>query len=240
MVKLEAIEQQLQAIGVKAHFWNRPEIVELQHILLPGEVLEGAVNGRYEGGFATLFVTDQRILLVDKKLLHLSVEDMRYDMISEVDFGSQLMSGTLRICTPTKTLSFASFKPAALRAFAFFIQQRVIEIRQQYAQQAQVAAQQQAQAWAPQPAASPQVQKSAIPQAPFIDPRTAFVAENETPTQAAPQQHIEKQIEQQMSQPMQPSALQMPQLGRNPYTATPLMIRRRVGRFTGIPQPRVT
>lgn len=228
MVRLESIERQLQAIGVKVHFWNRPEVVELQHILLPGEVLEGAVNGRYEGGFATLFVTDQRILLVDKKLLHLSVEDLRYDMISEVDYGAQLASGAIRICTPTKTLAFTSFKPHALRTFTQYIQQRVIEIRQQYAQQ-QSPPPVAGPAWAQQPA-PPQTQKTVVPQAPFIDPHVALDAENEAYVSA----------QNQASQPVQPSGLQTPQLGRNPYTAAPLMIRRRVGRFTGIPHPRAT
>lgn len=213
MVTLESVDQQLKAIGVKVHFWNRPEVVELQHILLPGETIEGAVSGRYEGGFAMLFVTDQRILLIDKKLLHLSVEDLRYDMIAEVDYGAQLLSGTVRICTPTKVLMFSGYKPQAVRNIASFIQQRVIEIRQQFAAQ-----QQQPQMAAQQPAP---VYKIGIPQAPFVDPRQ--VAEPQAPPPLATQQTAA-------------TPLLTPQLGRNPYTSTPLMIRRRIGRFGSFAQ----
>ncbi len=214
MVTLESVDQQLKAIGVKVRFWNRPEVLELRHILLPGETIEGAVSGRYEGGLAMLFVTDQRILLIDKKLLHLSVEDLRYDMISEVDYGAQLLSGTVRICTPTKVLAFTGFKPQAVRAIASFIQQRVIEIRQQFAGQ-----QQPQQAFQQQPPAP--VQKIGIPQAPFIDPRQAKPEVGSAPLTA--------------QQPVA-TPLLTPQLGRNPYTTTPLMIRRRIGRFGSFAQ----
>ncbi len=131
MVTLQEVERQLEALGANNRYWGRAEIVELQHILVPGEHIHASMNGRYEGGFATFVVTDQRLLLVDKKPFYLTVEDMRYDMISEVDFGAQLLSGTIKICTPTKTLSFTTMRPQALRKVAMHIQQIVMQIRRQ-------------------------------------------------------------------------------------------------------------
>lgn len=188
MVELAVVEQQLADIGASVSFWNRPEVTELQHILIPGEMIQACVTGRYEGGWAILCATDHRLLLIDKKLFHLSVEDLRYDMITEVDYGAQLLSGTIKICTPTKALTFTTFKPKLLRVVAGFIQQRVLEIRQQFSYQAQ-----------------PQVSepRPAIPEAPLVDPRF------EAPATPQP----------------------LPLSGRNPYAVTPLVMRRKIGRF---------
>lgn len=157
MITAAEVDQQLKDVGVSRSFWGRAELAELQHILMPGEKIQGCLNGHYENGLAVLCATDQRLLLIDKKLFHLSVEDLRYDMIAEVDYGAQLITGTIRICTPTKVLAFTTFKPKLLRVMASFIQQRVIEIRQQFAYQNQ-------------PQAAPVAPKELIPQAPFIDP----------------------------------------------------------------------
>src|SRR5690349_14341378 len=98
MVTLKEVEKQLTAIGANNRYWGRAEIIELQHILVPGEQIKAHLTGRYQGGFANFVATDQRLLLVDKKLFYLTVEDMRYDMIAEVDFSGQLLSATIRVC----------------------------------------------------------------------------------------------------------------------------------------------
>lgn len=137
MVSMQEVEKQLAAIGATKYFrfWGRSEIVELQHILIPGERIQVCMNGRYEGGFAVLCATDQRLLLIDKKLFHLSVEDIRYDMIAEVDYSSQMAAASARIVSPSKNLNFTAIRPQALRRMVNYVQQRVIEIRQNYSQQ---------------------------------------------------------------------------------------------------------
>lgn len=209
MVTRQVVEQQLKAIGVKIHFWNRPEVEELQQILIPGEVIHGSTSGYYEGGFAMLCATDQRLLLVDKKLFHLMVEDLRYDMIAEVDYSAQLLTGNIQVRTPTKTLRFTAFKPRSLRSLTTFIQQRVIEIRQEFSGKAPG-----------QPTYSAPIQQFSAVEAPFIEPVT---------TEPGPAEAI--QPPQAVTPPLPARALPTPQLGRNPYASTPLMIRRRIGRF---------
>lgn len=136
MINIKDVDDQLAQLDLSFRFWGRPEVLELAQILIPGERIQACLNGRYEGGFAMLCATDQRLLLVDKKWFHLTVEDVRYDMIAEVDFSSQFFSSSIRVCTPTKAVVFMSFKPKRLRALASFLQQRVMEIRQQYTFQA--------------------------------------------------------------------------------------------------------
>lgn len=136
MVSLAEVENQLKQIGVTIRFWGKAEMRELQHILIPGEQIKACMNGRYAGGFAMLCATDQRLLLIDKKPMYLTIEDIRYDMVVEVDFGYRLLDASVTVCTPNKTLSFTTFRQAELRTLTNFVQKRVMEIRQQHMLQA--------------------------------------------------------------------------------------------------------
>jgi hypothetical protein len=131
MVSMQVVEQQLKAIGAEFRFWGRAEKRELQHILVEGETIHHCLNGRYEGGFAMLCATDRRLLLIDKKPLYLTLEDVRYDMLSEVDFSHRLVDATVKVCTVNKVVMFTSFRNMELRKLTVYVQNRVMEIRQQ-------------------------------------------------------------------------------------------------------------
>src|SRR5260221_5620994 len=88
-----------------------------------------------------LCVTDHRILLVDRKPMFLTLEDIRFDMISEIDFSARLMDSTVHIITPTHKLAFTAWNQTRLRRFLDYTQQRVMEIRQHFMLQQLQAAQ---------------------------------------------------------------------------------------------------
>jgi hypothetical protein len=139
MVHLSIIEARLTELGVKVNRFFRPEINELQHILMEHEKIISAVCGRYFAGFAMLLATEQRLLLIDKKIPYLSVEDIRYDMISEIDFSNSLYSSTVNIFTVNKQHRFTSIRHRHhLKKLALYSQQRVMELRH-YQQQAPAA-----------------------------------------------------------------------------------------------------
>lgn len=129
MIDLFKVDRQLAKVGLKNKFFGRPEVRELCHILTPNEVIRHAVMGHYDGGFALIVATDHRVLLVDKKVWFLTMEDIRYDMVAEVDFCSRLLDATISIVTFNKTLVFNSWHKLSLRQLAKFVQQRVTEIR---------------------------------------------------------------------------------------------------------------
>lgn len=131
MKSLSEIELQLSRLGINNRFWGKPEMRELQHILAADEVITNAANGRHEGGFALLVATDRRLLLVDKKLWFLSLEDIRYDMISEIDYCARLLDSTVFIRTINKILRFTSFRQKQLRALTSYVQERVMDLRHQ-------------------------------------------------------------------------------------------------------------
>lgn len=131
MVHIQQVEEQLKAIGCNFRFFGRPEIRELTKILLPGETIAQCTNGYYEGGVALLCVTDHRLLLIDRKPMYLTIEDLRFDMISEIDFNHRLLNATARIFSTNKSLVFTSWNHARLRKLTEYLQHRVVQIRNQ-------------------------------------------------------------------------------------------------------------
>jgi hypothetical protein len=130
MVSLHNVEEQLKLVGCNFKMWGRSEIRELSNVLMEEEKIAQCVNGTYEGGFAMLCVTNYRVLLVDRKPMILTIEDIRYDMIAEVDLNSRVINSTIRLFTPMRNLVFTSWSHRRLRKSVNYIQQRVMEIRQ--------------------------------------------------------------------------------------------------------------
>jgi hypothetical protein len=115
--------------------WGRAEVKELCEILLPGETIAQAVNGQYDAGFAMLVATDFRVLLIDKKPKYLTLKDIRFDMITELDYANRLMDSTIRIFTPNRELRFTAFNSARLRKLFTHSQHKVMEIRNHFMMQ---------------------------------------------------------------------------------------------------------
>lgn len=131
MVHPSIIEARLGELGFKTSRWFRAEIHELQHILMNDEKIVALACGRYFGSFALLVATDQRLLLIDKRVFFMTIEDSRYDMISEIDFNMQMYAANLTIYTMNKTHKFTSAKyKKELRQLTNYVQRRVWEFRQ--------------------------------------------------------------------------------------------------------------
>jgi hypothetical protein len=130
MVSKESIEKQMQRLGFNMKGWGRGEVRELANIILPGETIHEAVNGIYEGGFALLLSTDVRVLLVDKKPLnYLTVEDMRFDMITEIDYSHRVVGASITISAGDKHLEFRSYNQPRLRKLIGHTQHQMAEIK---------------------------------------------------------------------------------------------------------------
>ncbi|HET7827369.1 MAG TPA: PH domain-containing protein [Candidatus Saccharimonadales bacterium] len=132
MVHPSLIEARLGKLGFRASRWFKAEISELQHILMDNEEIVALACGRYFGSFALLVATDQRMLIIDKRVFFMTIEDIRYDMISEVDFNmQQVYAANLTVYTMNKTHKFSSVKyKHQLRQLATYAQRRIWEMRQ--------------------------------------------------------------------------------------------------------------
>jgi hypothetical protein len=123
MVSKKSVAKQLDELGFNHKGWGRTEVNELHNILLPDEKIYEVVNGLYDGGFAMLVATDVRVLLVDKKPLnYLTVEDLRFDMINEIDYSHRLIGAHISIATGNKDLKFMSINQQRLRTLIGHVQ----------------------------------------------------------------------------------------------------------------------
>src|SRR5665213_1318978 len=130
MVHPSLIEARIGELRFRSSRWFQAEISELQHILMDHEKIIALACGRYFGSFALLVATDQRLLLIDKRVFFMNYEDTRYDMISEIDFNSQFYSATLTVFTINKTHKFTSMKyKRQLREITNYVQNRVAYLR---------------------------------------------------------------------------------------------------------------
>lgn len=131
MVQPYIVEQQLKNIGVRPGAWNRAERRELPKLMFEDEVIKHLINGHYEGGFAMLCATNYRVILIDKKPLYLTVEDIRYEMISDVMYNHRLLDATIIIGTLHKSISFTGYNTHTLKEMTVFTQQKALEARSQ-------------------------------------------------------------------------------------------------------------
>src|SRR5688572_4772518 len=130
MVSREYVQKQLKQLGFNPSGWGRGEVQELHNVLLPDEEIHELANGIYEGGFALLLATDVRVLLVDKKPLnYLTVEDLRFDMINEMDYNRRLVGAEISIATGNKNLRFRSYNPKRLRKLINHVQHSMADIK---------------------------------------------------------------------------------------------------------------
>jgi hypothetical protein len=128
MVAKKEIIDQLKKLNFNYKGWGRSEVSELPHIILPGEEIYECVNGAYDGGFALLVATNVRVLLIDKKPLnYLTVEDMRFDMISELDYNHRLIGADINIASGGKNLYFRSYNKPRLRQLMGHVQRCMAE-----------------------------------------------------------------------------------------------------------------
>lgn len=138
MVDQQAIEKQLKKIDFNPHGWNRGEVAELHNIILPDEEIYECVNGLYEGGFALLVASNIRVLLVDQKPFgYLNVEDLRFDMINEIDYSHRLLIANIKIATGNKTLLFRSYNKERLRKLIGHVQHCMAESKTKQSTQAE-------------------------------------------------------------------------------------------------------
>jgi hypothetical protein len=77
-----------------------------------------------------LVATDVRLLLVDKKPFnYLTVEDLRFDMINEIDYNHRLFGAYISISTGSKNLKFRSYNQPRLRKLIGHVQHCMAEAK---------------------------------------------------------------------------------------------------------------
>lgn len=125
MVAMRTVDGQMRNIGHRFRIFGRSEIKELRKILHPDETIIQYTYGYYHGGSGILVATDQRLLLIDKRPFYLNLENMPFEYIKSIDFGSRMLQGTLYLQTGIKTIMFRSVSDANLRKICNFVQDKL-------------------------------------------------------------------------------------------------------------------
>jgi hypothetical protein len=135
MVTQQEVERQLKQLGVSFRFICRPESLELAEILMPGEQIAHCFVIVHESVFVLCAATNQRILLIDKRPMFLNIEDIRYEMIMEVDYAGRLFDASLFIHTTNKKLQLLTIRQDKLRELRSYLQGQIMQVRQGVVQQ---------------------------------------------------------------------------------------------------------
>jgi len=130
MISYKLVQEQLSSLGLNYRFFGKPETRELANILNPGERIHFCSYGYYQGGSALLIATSNRLLLVDKRPFYLNLEDIRYEMINQVNFAGRMIDAVVHLHTGSKQLRFRSFADSRLRALCNFVQDQITTARQ--------------------------------------------------------------------------------------------------------------
>jgi hypothetical protein len=130
MITHSEVIEQLKILGLAFRFFGKAETKELANIMNEGERILHCCFGYYQGGSALLVATNTRMLLIDKRPFFLNLEDIRYEMINEVDFAGRLLDATVSLHTGNKRLAFRSFADKRLRNMCHFVQDQITRARQ--------------------------------------------------------------------------------------------------------------
>jgi len=113
----------LRQLGADEYNMLLPETHYLPQLLEDGEVLLGAVFGKYtkdmgaHKGRGLLVITDRRVLFIDKKPLFLHFDDIKLDMVSGIDYGKIGLSETITLHTRVDDIWIRTFNDACARKF---------------------------------------------------------------------------------------------------------------------------
>lgn len=129
VMKADAISTQVQAL-MRINFFSKREMAELPKLLLPDEQILAVIAGVYTAGTAVLCVTSKRMMLVDKKMIRLSFEDVRFESIREINFSQQAIMASIKFYYAGREMQFRSWYKSELRMLAQLVQQKMFEVRE--------------------------------------------------------------------------------------------------------------
>ncbi len=181
MVSQKSVDQQMKRLGKSFTFFGRAEVKELPSILFPNEIILSCLMGFYGGGTAMMLATNRRLLIVDKKLWFLSLEELRYDMITDVEFRVRIFQAETVIRSIGKELTFSTWNTPALRKLTQHVQEKLMELREMMMQPQRIEIHDR-----PQHSSFPQTQYYQTDPDPADQPHVAHASESRPPAAPPP------------------------------------------------------
>jgi hypothetical protein len=118
-------------VGADEYDMLLPETHYLARILREDEVILGAVYGKYvkanlsHSGRGLLVITDRRILLIDKKPLFLQYDEIKFEMVSGIQFGKTLITELVTLDTRLRNVAFRTFNERCAQHFVEAVEESI-------------------------------------------------------------------------------------------------------------------
>jgi hypothetical protein len=164
MISHRELTRQIRLAGFHNTLIGWSAIRQLPVLLDDNEVIQRVVSGLYEGGHGVLVATDKRMIFLDKKIMSCRIEDVHYDMVSDVEHFLGILTARIKVHCISGTIELTSLSHHQVRAMAVFVDARINELRQSRAIWAQMTQQQ-------IPTQAHSVFQTAAPQRTYIDSR---------------------------------------------------------------------
>lgn len=113
----------LRSLGADEYDLLLPESRYITQVLREQEVILAAVYGKYDKvnlphtGRGLMVMTDRRILLVDKKPVYLQYDEIRFDMVSGVQYSKAFVGESVTLNTRMGNVIIHTFNDRCARKF---------------------------------------------------------------------------------------------------------------------------
>ncbi len=120
------IEEDLKKAGISSYGLLKSETRELPKIIAEDEPIYGCIYGQYSGGSAMMVATDRRVIFLDKKPLHLMLEEMSFDKIIDIGADWQPLFSKVVINARADKYVFRYVNTNCARKFVRFLETAVL------------------------------------------------------------------------------------------------------------------
>ena len=123
------IHQELKGSGFRNNYVGWSALRQLPKIIGDDEEIQAAATGWYDGGVAVIVATSKRIIFLDKKVMSFKVEDIHYEVVSDVQHRLGMFTGRFVLNSASNRVEITSFSQSQIRKLAQFIEARCNDAR---------------------------------------------------------------------------------------------------------------
>lgn len=123
------INDDLRRVGFKSYGFMKSETRALPDIIASDEPILGCIYGQYSGGSGMLVATDRRILFVDKKPMHLLLEEMTFERVVDIGVDWQPFYSMVTLNTRGEKYIFKYVNTKCARIFVRYLETAVIGMK---------------------------------------------------------------------------------------------------------------
>lgn len=119
--------QELRALGMSRAALYTMESRHLPRLIHDDEHIGGVAYGWINGSFAMLVATNLRVIFLDKKPLFVSTDEISYNVVAGVEYGSVGFGATVTLHTRVRDFVLHTLNERSSRGFVRYLETRAVE-----------------------------------------------------------------------------------------------------------------